>query len=322
MIRLFVLLGLIGGTVTTYLATYGVGPEAQLPPVVSQLEKFKAEGYLPEVSDIQENPEAEHGIFEVPPMDEMMLEAALEAMGDMPGMDMGGGDGEAMEMQSAEGATMEMGDSSNGEAMEMDGTGMEMADTGGDAMEMQSAEGATMEMGDSGSGEAMEMDGAEGTAMDMGNSSSAEGMAMEMADTDGDAMEMAEGGLIFREGGKYDREIGLTMAEWTFSNLSIDVKAGEKIKLTVKNDGQIPHEFMLMTMPQMSAINYRGTRADWSLFEHEALFEEALVLPGGEISVVVQVQQAGVWMFMCMLPYHMQMGMMGQMATEGMAMDM
>ncbi|MFV2002021.1 MAG: multicopper oxidase domain-containing protein, partial [Paracoccaceae bacterium] len=84
----------------------------------------------------------------------------------------------------------------------------------------------------------------------------------------------------------------------------------------------IPHEFMFMSPPLMAAVSYRTTRADWSLFEHESLFEQALVLPGGEFSFVLEVQQNGAWMFMCMLPYHMQMGMMGQMATEGMAMDM
>jgi uncharacterized cupredoxin-like copper-binding protein len=46
------------------------------------------------------------------------------------------------------------------------------------------------------------------------------------------------------------------------------------------------------------------------------------VLPDGKFSFVVEIEQDGAWMFMCMLPYHMQMGMMGQMATPGMAMNM
>ena len=58
------------------------------------------------------------------------------------------------------------------------------------------------------------------------------------------------------------------------------------------------------------------------MLEHEALFEKSLVLPGGEFSFIAEINEDGAWMFMCMLPYHMQMGMMGQMATPGMAMDM
>ena len=45
-------------------------------------------------------------------------------------------------------------------------------------------------------------------------------------------------------------------------------------------------------------------------------------LPGQELVFVVEVLSPGAWMFMCMLPYHMQMGMMGQLATPGMAMQM
>ena len=178
-------------------------------------------------------------------------------------------------------------------------------------MDMSTTEGATMEMAEGGT---MDMSTTEGATMEM-----AEGGTMDMGTG---SMEMGEGGLLVTEGGDFDREIVLTMAEWEFSDMQIDVKMGERIKFTVKNGGQIPHEFMFMSPPLMQAVNYRTTRADWSLFEHEALFEKPLVLPDGEFSFVLQVQQPGSWMFMCMLPYHMQMGMMGQMATEGMAMDM
>ena len=162
---------------------------------------------------------------------------------------------------------------------------------------------------------AMDMGQANAGAMDM-----AAGGTMDMA-TAG-TMDMGEGGLLVREDGAYGREIELTMSEWSFDQMDIEVKAGERIKFTVRNTGQIPHEFMFMSPPLMQAVAYRATRADWSLFEHEALYEKALVLPGGAFSFVLTVTEPGAWMFMCMLPYHMQMGMMGQMATKGMAMDM
>mgnify|MGYP003118041376 CR=1 FL=1 len=168
---------------------------------------------------------------------------------------------------------------------------------------------------------------------------------MDMA-TDGDmnmaadgGMDMAEGGafdeeeaerlmagqmagLIITDEGDFDREIELSMSEWTFSDLEIDAQPGERIRFTLRNDGNIVHEFMFMGMAQMQGVNYRARRADWNLLEHEALYEQSLVLPGEEITFVAEVLAPGAWMFMCMLPYHMQMGMMGQMATEGMAMEM
>ncbi|HHL20060.1 MAG TPA: hypothetical protein ENJ52_00875 [Aliiroseovarius sp.] len=264
-----------------------------MPPPESLLTRFREEGFVPEKVNLPVDETAEEmEVFEVPPEDEDRLaeaEAAFEEM--MGGMDMDG--------------------------MDMSNT-MNMAEGGTDAapMDMNAADGGTMNMAEGGADAApMDMNAADSGTMNM-----AEGGAMDMSASNG-AM-MGEGGILVTEDGAFDREIVLTMAEWKFSEMSIDVKPGERIKFTVKNGGQIPHEFMFMSMPLMQAVNYRATRADWNLYEHEALFEQALVLPGGEFTFVLQVTQPGSWMFMCMLPYHMQMGMMGQMATQGMAMDM
>jgi uncharacterized cupredoxin-like copper-binding protein len=143
---------------------------------------------------------------------------------------------------------------------------------------------------------------------------------MHMEEDDDGAGHMGGNGIEIVYEGEFDREIKLTMAEWKFSKMQLDVKVGDRIKFTVTNGGQTPHEFMFMDMPLMGAVDYRITRADWNLLEHEALYEKALVLPGGEFSFVLTVTQPGSWMFMCMLPYHMEMGMMGEMATEGMFM--
>ena len=176
----------------------------------------------------------------------------------------------------------------------------------------------------------MDMDG--DGVMDMSSADMAGNMDAGMADT----MEMAEmsdeerevlergmrAGLVISEDGDFDRELTLSMTEWSFSDLELEAQPGERIKVTMTNDGQIPHEFMFMEMAAMQAVNYRARRADWNLLEHEALYEKSLVLPGEEFTFVLDVQRAGGWMFMCMLPYHMQMGMMGQLSTPGMAMDM
>ena len=371
MLKFFGSVGLVGTVVVFYLVTYGVGPERQLPPEVSLLEGFRAEGVVPESLSLEEDERAEEaGVFEVPAQDEVVLEAAIEAMGDMDmgGMDMsGGGSMQGMDMSGSDGSTMDgmdmsgsddtamagMDMSGGGEAvldMDMDGDGvMDMSSAAMGGMNMGEGDSAMPGMDMSGSDTAMDgmdMSGSGDTAM-AGMDMSGDGEAVLDMDMDGDGVmdmssaamggmsgmdmgsdmamgdiPMGEGGLGFAEEAEFDRVIELSMTEWGYSDMQIDVKMGERIKFVVKNEGQIPHEFMFMNMPLMAAANYRGTRADWSLFEHEALFEQALVLPGGEFEFVLQVQQNGAWMFMCMLPYHMQMGMMGQMATPGMAMDM
>ncbi|WP_114284901.1 multicopper oxidase domain-containing protein [Candidatus Halocynthiibacter alkanivorans] len=399
MIRFFVILGVISTVVVGWLTTVGVGPETQLPPSESLLVGFREKGFVPASLNLEENEAAEEGIFDVPAMDEMMLEAAMESM-DMGGMDMSDGaapmkldgdsgsmnmapdsgamnmgsdsgsmnmaaDSGAMNMGSdsgtmnmaADSGAMNMGSDSGSMNMAADSGAMNMGSDSGSmnmaadsgAMNMGSdsgtmnmaadsgamtmgSDGGTMNMAaDSG---AMNMGSDSGTmnmaadsdSMSMGGESSGMNMAMgsEAMEMDDDDDEMAEpaGGLLITNDGAFDREINLTMTEWGFSEMTLDVNVGERIRFNVKNGGQIPHEFMFMNMALMEAVKYRATRADWSLFEHEALFEQALVLPGGDFTFVLEVQQAGTWMFMCMLPYHMQMGMMGQMSTPGMAMEM
>tara|TARA_R110002051_G_scaffold7035_1_gene33021 strand:- start:13030 stop:13794 length:765 start_codon:yes stop_codon:yes gene_type:complete len=251
--RFYLIAGVLLLGTTAYFIVVQQEPDYQAAPLTSEITKLQDNGLLA-TGPFEENDELEHGVFEVPPMDEMMLEQAESSM-DMAGMDM----------------------------------------TEDDTMTM--ADGTTMPMAD--------MDMAEGNAMTM---------AVACA---------GERGLGFCDDGQaYDREVEVAMSEWTFSNLDVAVQAGERIRFTVRNDGTVLHEFMFMAMEQMQAVNYRARRADWNLLEHEALFEQSLLLPGESISFVIEVQNAGSWMFMCMLPYHMQMGMMGQMSTPGAGMDM
>ena len=273
--------------------------------MTSEITKLQESGLLP-AGPFEENDELEHDVFEVPPMDEVKLEQAESNM-DMAGMDMSQSDGTTMDM--AGGDTMAMAD----------GTTMPMADMApAEADTMAMADGATMAPADSGT-----MTMADGSTMPMADAAPADGGTMPMTEMDVAVECTGERGLGFCEDGQaFDREVELVMSEWTFSNLDVAVQAGERIRFTVRNDGTILHEFMFMAMEQMQAVNYRARRADWNLLEHEALFEQSLLLPDESVSFVVEVKNSGNWMFMCMIPYHMQMGMMGQMSTPGAGMDM
>ncbi|MCF6271651.1 MAG: multicopper oxidase domain-containing protein [Rhodobacteraceae bacterium] len=318
MLKFFGIVGLVGTVGVGYLVTYGVGPERQLPPAVSLLEGFREEGSVPENRNLPDDHSAEDsGAFEVPEEDGVYLEAALENMGDMSGMDMSDADAgsmEGMDMSTNEADSMEGMDMANSEDavldMDMDGDGV--MDMGSADMNAGNMDGMNM----AGSEDTGEMAG-----MDMSGSESTPEMA-DMAMSPSSAALMGEGGLLITGEGEFDRTIDLTMTEWGYNQMDIEVKVGERIKFVIANEGEILHEFMFMTGPLMAAANYRITRADWSLLEHEALFEKALMLPGGSFEIVVEIKEAGSWMFMCMLPYHMQMGMMGQMSTPGMAMAM
>jgi len=325
-LRYFLLFGIVLLGATGWFIVGAQPPAVQIPPAIGEVTRLQEKGLLP-TGELFENEEVEHDIFGVPEEDEEMLEAAMEAMGDMPGMDMGT-DGEAMNMGTDEG-TMDMATDEGTMDMATDEGTMDMATDDG-AMDMATDDGAMDMATDEG---AMDMATDEGTmdmatdegAMDMGTDEGAmdaphDGEMNEEEEEAAMAQRMA--GLMISNDGAFDREISLSMSEWTFSDLEIDAKQGERIKFTLRNDGAVLHEFMFMTMVQMQAVSYRAKRADWSLFEHEALFEKSLLMPGQEITFVAEITKPGAWMFMCMLPYHMQMGMMGQMATPGAAMEM
>jgi len=327
--RLFLLFGLVllGGT--GWFIVVETPPTVQAAPAVGEYARLREEGIIPE-GEMFENEEIEHDVFGVPPEDEAMIEAAEENM-DMGDMDMGDGDGQ-MDMADS-GATEMVGDgamdSSGAEmpsdgAMNMDGDGqMDMADSGATAMDGDGAmDPSTAEMP---SDSAMNMDGdgqmdmADSGTMEMAEGEEASAASEEEADR---LMAGRMAGLVITDEGEFDREITISMSEWTFSDLEIDAKPGERIRFTLRNEGQTLHEFMFMSMAAMQGVTYRAKRADWNLLEHEALYEKSLLLPGDEITFVAEIARPGVWMFMCMVPYHMQMGMMGQLATEGMAMEM
>ena len=335
--RLYLIFGLILLGATGWFIVGSPPPTVQLPPTAGDFARLREEGILPE-EEMEENENIEHDIFGVPPEDEAMIEAASEGMDmDMGSMDMG------------DGTTMDMGDGATAMNMDMDGDGvmdmaaedmadqvMDMAEDAADMADqvMDMAEGVSdmadqvMDMAEGATSMAMDMDMDGDGVMDMASGDMDDGDVEHAEDSEA-AEEEAErlmagqmAGLIIRDDGAFDREIELTMTEWGFSDLDINAKAGERIKFTLRNEGQILHEFMFMGMAQMQGVNYRARRADWNLLEHEALYEKSLMLPGDEITFVAEVVRPGAWMFMCMLPYHMQMGMMGQLSTDGMAMAM
>ncbi len=254
------------------------------------------------------------------------------------------------------GMQMQMGDTKDEPAMKMaDGAKPGMQMPMGDAKPGSSMQ---MQMGDDKEKPAMKMaDGAKpGMQMPMGEAKPGSPMQMQMGDAkdkphDEPAMQMAGakpeadhgdeaeaghggeeqeaagghgggGGIALVSAGSgtpIDRTIEIKMAEWGYTPGTVMVKPGEVIRFVITNAGTLPHEFMIMTGPGMGAVNYRIQRADWSLTEHEAIYENPLVMPGDTFETVLKIEQPGMWMFMCMFPYHMRLGMMGMMMTEGMA---
>ena len=117
---------------------------------------------------------------------------------------------------------------------------------------------------------------------------------------------------------KIDSNAVIDLREWNVGSGMTMARPGETVRLTVRNSGNIPHEFMIMKGAAMQAVNYRLNRPDWNLLEHEATTEVPFLMPGDTIDMVVKITKPGIWMYMCMFPYHMQLGMMGTLMTPDM----
>jgi uncharacterized cupredoxin-like copper-binding protein len=252
---------------------------------------YRAMGMVPEVGKTTISSDIGHDVFEVPEEDAKYLKLAMKAMG---GMKM---DGMKKEADHAE----EKKDEDHAkEGMKMEG--MKMKDMPGMKME-----GMKKEAEEDHAKEAEEAEAGHG------GGSVAEGLTVIAQGTTADIeRELVEKGLTV------DSTVEIDMKEWGFSNSMTMALPGQVIRLKVRNTGNLPHEFMIMNGAAMSAVNYRLTRPDWNLLEHEALSEVPFVMPGDSFEMVVQVHKSGMWMYMCMFPYHMQLGMMGMLMTPDM----
>ncbi|NQU60672.1 MAG: multicopper oxidase domain-containing protein [Rhodospirillales bacterium] len=329
MIRIFVLVGIIGVLGITYNTVFVVGPISQVTPPKSLLTGFRAKGFVPALAEITMSDEVGHGVFEEPEEDAVQLKMAMQSMGGMKPESMPGMKPESMpEMkpESMPGMKMESMPGMKPESM----PGMKPESMPGMKMEMkkEEAEHAEEKKDDEHAkeGMAMKKEGMPGMVKEAeeahgekeaegghGGGSVKEGLTVIAQGTTAEIdRELAEKGL------KVDSVVEINMKEWEYGNAMVMAQTGQVLRLKVKNTGSIPHEFMLMNGPGMNAVDYRLRRADWNLLEHEALAEVPLVLPGRGFEMVVQIHKSGMWMYMCMFPYHMQMGMMGMLMTPDM----
>ncbi|WP_206453274.1 multicopper oxidase domain-containing protein [Aurantimonas marina] len=305
-LRLFTLVGVVAIAGALYLVLpQGIGPAAfQAVPDQSALAGYVEAGLFPDPDSLSENDDVGHGVFEEPAEDEARIAAAREAMGAMPGMSGMQMDGAAPMDMAGDGAALvneeQTTQPTNDDMAAMPGMNDEAADSGSTSTDapMEMATEQTAQPADDG-------------VADM------PGMSGEVPDNAG-----GDGLVVLAADASVDREIEMTMREWGYSIGELDVQPGERIRLKIRNAGEIPHEFMFMPMANMQAIGYRLERADWNLLEHEAPYERSLILPGQSFEVTMRIAKPGAWMFMCMFPYHMQFGMMGQMATPGLSMAM
>ena len=319
-IRVWVIAGILIVSLAWFLTYPASPPDFQMPPSVSAIDGYRTAKLIPAAGSLRMSDEIGHEVFEIPETDAARMKEAMASANGMTGMQM---DMPSMKMDmptaKQESAKMDMPGmkmdmpTAKQESARMDMPGMKM-DMPGMKMDMQAAKqdddhGAKA---DAGEGGAEHGTGAPGLTILASGPAGGQGV-----------------GAASYKGA---RRIDLAMQEWGYSPAMLRIKTGEVVRLIVSNKGRMPHEFMLMDGAGMQAVNYRLQRADWNLTEHAAPFEIPVVMPGDKFELLLRADKPGMWMYMCMFPFHMKFGMMGMMmvsadasgsgAMKGMKMDM
>lgn len=111
------------------------------------------------------------------------------------------------------------------------------------------------------------------------------------------------------------RTIDISMSDMMrFTPDSLNIKQGETVRLRIKNDGKVPHEFVL------------GTKAE--ITEHAELMKKnpemehadasaARVAPGKTSEIIWQFTKPGQFLYACLMPGHWDAGMQGTVTVTG-----
>lgn len=115
------------------------------------------------------------------------------------------------------------------------------------------------------------------------------------------------------------RTIDIRMSDMMrFSQESLAIKQGETIRFRIRNDGKIPHEFVLG--PRAEIAEHAELMKKNPEMEH-ADAHSARVQPGKSAEIIWQFTQPGSFLYACLIPGHWEAGMQGTVTVTGKAGD-
>ena len=91
------------------------------------------------------------------------------------------------------------------------------------------------------------------------------------------------------------------------------VKRGETVKFVVRNDGKIMHEMVIGTMKELK--EHAELMRKFPNMEHDEPYM-AHVAPGKRDELVWQFTRAGEFFYACLIPGHLEAGMIGKITVK------
>lgn len=154
-------------------------------------------------------------------------------------------------------------------------------------------------------------------ALAAGNPSDSHGHAMSDMQKNMAGMHQDTHGASYGKAGdpaKVSRTVGVSMDDtMRFTPDRISVKAGETIRFFIKNSGKLPHEMILGTMSEFK--EHAAMMRNMPGMKHAEPNMIALA-PGQRGGIVWQFDKAGEVKFACLVPGHMEAGMVGTIKVE------
>lgn len=116
------------------------------------------------------------------------------------------------------------------------------------------------------------------------------------------------------EPAKVTRTIAVSMDDtMRFTPSQITVKAGETIRFFIKNSGQVSHEMVIGTMGELK--EHAEMMRKMPNMQH-AEANQITLKPGQRGGIVWQFDKAGEVDFACLVPGHMEAGMVGKVMVQ------
>lgn len=113
---------------------------------------------------------------------------------------------------------------------------------------------------------------------------------------------------------KVTRTVSISMNDkMRFEPASLQVKAGETIRIRARNNGRLMHELVLGTMKDLK--EHAEIMRKNPGMEHDEPYI-AHVSPGKTGTIVWQFTNAGEYNFACLVAGHMEAGMLGKLAVK------
>ena len=113
---------------------------------------------------------------------------------------------------------------------------------------------------------------------------------------------------------KVSRTIGVSMSDtMRFTPSEIKVKKGETIRFFIQNEGKLPHEMVIGTMAELKT--HAAAMRSMPTMKH-AEPNMITLNPGQRGGIVWQFDKPGTVDFACLVPGHLEAGMVGKVEVE------